>query len=73
MEALQEADRQKNEFVALLEKRVQERTVQLTETNAQTIAEYRRTRFGEFTEADTAAALRLEPGIRASYAKYGAQ
>ena len=35
MEALQEADRQKNEFVALLEKRVQERTVQLTETNAQ--------------------------------------
>jgi PAS domain S-box-containing protein len=35
MEALQEANRQKSEFVALLEKRVQERTAQLTDSNAQ--------------------------------------
>jgi PAS domain S-box-containing protein len=34
MEALQEANRQKSEFVVRLEKRVQERTAQLTETNA---------------------------------------
>jgi light-regulated signal transduction histidine kinase (bacteriophytochrome) len=35
MQALQEANRQKSEFVALLEKRVQERTAQLTDSNAQ--------------------------------------
>jgi len=35
MEALQEANRQKSEFVALLEKRVHERTAQLTDSNAQ--------------------------------------
>jgi PAS domain S-box-containing protein len=35
IEALQEANRQKSEFVALLEKRVQERTAQLTDSNAQ--------------------------------------
>src|SRR5260370_7853414 len=35
MEALQEANRQKSEFVALLEKRVQERPAQLTDSNAQ--------------------------------------
>jgi PAS domain S-box-containing protein len=35
IQALQEANRQKSEFVALLEKRVQERTAQLTDSNAQ--------------------------------------
>lgn len=35
IEALQEANRQKSEFVALLEKRVQERTAQLTDSNEQ--------------------------------------
>jgi PAS domain S-box-containing protein len=35
LEALQEADRQKSEFLAELENRVQERTAQLTDANAQ--------------------------------------
>jgi PAS domain S-box-containing protein len=35
MRALEEANRQKSEFVALLEKRVQERTAQLTDSNTQ--------------------------------------